>query len=842
MPAPATADELLDLIQRSGVAEEPRLRAYLKKLAETSSVPTDPQKFAGVLVRDGILTYFQAEQLLQGKYKRFTIGKYKVLEKLGAGGMAQVFLCEHKLMRRRVAIKVLPTAKANDPSSLERFYREARAVAAVDHPNIVRAYDIDQDENLHFLVMEYVDGTNLQDLVKKSGPLDLIRACHYIYAAAVGLQHAHEMGLVHRDVKPGNILLDRAGVVKILDMGLARFFNDEDDELTKKYDENVLGTADYLAPEQALDSHAVDIRADIYSLGATFYFLLTGTAPFPEGSVAQKLIWHQNRTPRPLASLRPEIPEHLVAIVDRMMAKKPEERFQTPADVMAVLAPWVTTPIAPPTDREMPQVSLAAGGITRGPASMAIPSHSTTSAGARTSIPHGMPTIAATQPRTQVAVPTLPPPHSANPQTPSPPLPGAAVWESLDTDTLGATQGDTDRNHTGNSSSIRRRRAPAPVEAGSRRLLFGLLGLVALLGTAAGVYFAFLSGDPTPQPDPKASEPLRIVVGEGENAVGTLREALAKAGPGATIVITKARVVEPALRLDRVRHKDLTIEGTMVDGHSPVIEAGSVIPALLDLYSSDGVRLKNLELDGRGVAEDGIQIHGVCPGLTIENIVVRGMKSAGVRFLNSAGDEQRPIVIERLRVLLTLPTQTALILEAAKTDTRKIQVRNSRFEGPATGPSAGVGLRIQGATTEVEFTGNRFFNLDSAIAFGRPPVERVVRVRFADNTVFQARSGLLFDYERAPANTTGKFDLTITQNYFGTTTEIAKSTVGGVVGVTATNNVQGPGSAPGNVPLKAVRIDTPTLPTPKPDDDATFLRFPGGPPEFGPTKFKAGAS
>src|SRR5262249_44283524 len=162
---------------------------------------------------------------------------------------------------------------------------EARAVAALDHPNIVRAYDIDQDENLHFLVMEYVDGANLQDLVKKSGPLDPVRAAHYIYASAIGLHHAHGMGLIHRDIKPGNILVDRSGVVKILDMGLARFFHDEEDMLTKKYDENILGTADYLAPEQAVDSHSVDIRADIYSLGATFYFLLSGQPPFPEGSV-----------------------------------------------------------------------------------------------------------------------------------------------------------------------------------------------------------------------------------------------------------------------------------------------------------------------------------------------------------------------------------------------------------------------------------------------------------------------------------------------------------------------------------------------------------------------------
>ena len=316
MPAPATADEFLDLVQKSGVVDEARIQTHLARIAEKSEVPTDPSKLAGVLVRDGLLTYFQADQLLQGKWKRFFIGKYKVLERIGVGGMGHVFLCEHKLMRRRVAVKVLPAAKAADPSSLERFYREARAVAALDHPNIVHAYDVDQDDNLHFLVMEYVDGTNLQDLVKKFGPLDLTRACHYVYGAAVGLQHAFEMGLVHRDIKPGNILVDRSGVVKVLDMGLARFFNDDEDTLTKKYDENILGTADYLAPEQAIDSHTVDIRADIYGLGGTFFYLLTGQPPFPEGTVAQKLLWHQTREPVALRTLRPDVPAELAAVVD----------------------------------------------------------------------------------------------------------------------------------------------------------------------------------------------------------------------------------------------------------------------------------------------------------------------------------------------------------------------------------------------------------------------------------------------------------------------------------------------------------------------------------------------
>src|ERR1700694_4881037 len=162
-------------------------------------MPDEPGKLAGLLVRDGVLSHFQAEQILLGKWRRFTIGKYKVLERLGAGGMGSVYLCEHMLMRRRVAVKVLPTAKAEDSSSLERFYREARAVAALDHPNIVRAYDIDQDDNLHFLVMEHVDGSSLQEIVKKAGPMDPLRAAHYIRQAALGLQHAHESaGIVHR--------------------------------------------------------------------------------------------------------------------------------------------------------------------------------------------------------------------------------------------------------------------------------------------------------------------------------------------------------------------------------------------------------------------------------------------------------------------------------------------------------------------------------------------------------------------------------------------------------------------------------------------------------------------
>lgn len=361
MPAPASIDELLKLIRKSGMVDEPRLEAYLERLRLSGPIPVDVRKLAGAMVRDGVLTYFQAEQFMLGKWRGFTIGKYKLLERIGFGGMGQVFLCEHMYMRRRVAIKVLPPAKAEEPAALGRFYREARAAAALDHPNIVRTHDIDQDGNLHFLVMEYVDGSSLLEIIKKKGPMAIDRACHYVAQTLQGLDHAFRVGVIHRDIKPGNVLVDRTGSAKILDMGLARFYHSDDDMLTKKYDEkSVLGTADYVAPEQTINSHDVDVRADIYSLGATFYYLLAGHPPFPEGTVSQKLIAHQTKRPTPVSTLRPEVPAGLNAVVERMMAKSIDERYQSPAEAFEALQPFLETELALPPDDEMPVLSPAA--------------------------------------------------------------------------------------------------------------------------------------------------------------------------------------------------------------------------------------------------------------------------------------------------------------------------------------------------------------------------------------------------------------------------------------------------------------------------------------------------
>jgi serine/threonine protein kinase len=363
MPTPATFDEFLDVLAESGLVDEKRLEAFLEQWYVASSVPENPRELAEDMLKAGLITPFQKDNLLQGKRHGYIIAdKYILLGHLGAGGMGSVYLCEHKVMRRRVALKVLPPALvAKDPEYLERFHREARAAAALDHPNIVRAHDVDQDDKFHFLVMEYVEGTNLHDLTLKEGPLDVQRAADYIAQAATGLEHAHEAGLVHRDIKPSNLLVDRKGTVKILDMGLALFFQEKGESLTQQYDASaVLGTADYLAPEQVGDSHGVDIRADIYSLGLTFFFLLTGKSPYgEEGTVAQKLLWHQLRPAKSVREFRPDVPEELAAIIDKMIAKKPAQRFQTPGEVVEALAPWaqgladaVEAEEAPPAGQE----------------------------------------------------------------------------------------------------------------------------------------------------------------------------------------------------------------------------------------------------------------------------------------------------------------------------------------------------------------------------------------------------------------------------------------------------------------------------------------------------------
>jgi eukaryotic-like serine/threonine-protein kinase len=342
MPKP-NVESFLDLVQRSGLVEKDRLQGIVARLEQESGgkLPDDVDEVARRFVADKLITQWQCEKLLEGRHKGFFLGRYKLLGQLGQGGMSMVYLGEHVLMQRLVAIKVLPKNRVTDTSYLARFHREARAAASLDHPNIVRAYDVDNDGDTHYLVMEFVDGRDLQQTVKKNGRLDYPLAADYIRQAAEGLGHAHANGLIHRDVKPANLLVDQKNVVKVLDLGLARFTDDDRASLTVQYDENVLGTADYLAPEQAVDSHGADARADIYSLGCALYFLLTGHPPFPDGTLPQRLMAHQKQMPPSIAKERPDAPADLLAICMKMMAKKPAERYSSMNEVSQALRRWL---------------------------------------------------------------------------------------------------------------------------------------------------------------------------------------------------------------------------------------------------------------------------------------------------------------------------------------------------------------------------------------------------------------------------------------------------------------------------------------------------------------------
>jgi phosphate ABC transporter phosphate-binding protein len=360
MSAPVSNPDLETLIQKSGLLAREVVTPYFSP-SKAGLGPPPPDSVLQQLLDDRLLTAFQARQLERGRYKGFFLTeKYKLLDYLGAGGMGKVYLCEHLILQRLVAIKLLQLGSGSSTEGqavVARFYREARAVATVDHPNIVRVFDVDRMGESPFMVMEYVDGTNLHELVVRHGRLAPERAAAYTRMAAAGLEHAHCAGLIHRDIKPSNILLDRCGIVKLLDLGLARFSQDpsKNEGITTRLDNNaVIGTVDFMAPEQAVNSSKVDIRSDIYSLGCTFYFLLTGRVPFPDGSLPQKIHSHQTLAPEPVSMICPRLPGELIVVIERMMEKDPADRYQTPAEVVSALAEWTSTPLAPPSAGEMP--------------------------------------------------------------------------------------------------------------------------------------------------------------------------------------------------------------------------------------------------------------------------------------------------------------------------------------------------------------------------------------------------------------------------------------------------------------------------------------------------------
>lgn len=330
-----TREKLLRNVVQSGLVNEPDVNRFAAQHADLDMLALG-QRF----VSAGMLTNYQLELICQGLVAELKVGNYEILDRLGGGGMGTVYKARHRRMKRIVALKVLLSKYCRDEAFVARFQREVETIAKLGHPNIVMAYDADESEAGHFLVMEFVEGRDLASLVQKKGPLDVATAIDFVRQTALGLAYAHSMNVIHRDIKPANLLCDKYRTVKITDLGLARISAETDQSTEGTGITQIgfaLGTPDFMPPEQALDPQSLDHRADIYSLGATLFFLLTGRVMYPGPSVMAVLLQHRDSPLPSIVDFRPDVPHELDAAFHKMVHKHPHDRFASMAEVVGAL-------------------------------------------------------------------------------------------------------------------------------------------------------------------------------------------------------------------------------------------------------------------------------------------------------------------------------------------------------------------------------------------------------------------------------------------------------------------------------------------------------------------------
>jgi serine/threonine protein kinase len=353
--------ELVRAVLRSRLLTDQEVAEYLDTFPPEKR-PPDGNALAEAMVKDERLNRWQANAILQGKEKRLVLGEFALVERIGKGGMGDVFKAVHRPSGTFAAVKVLPEEVVQQPAAkplapsestqmhstqpsvaLGRFQQEVMAASRLCHRNIVATYDAGEQDGIHYLVMEYVDGQDLGTLVQKHGPVGVVSAVGWILQAARGLQYAHSKNVIHRDIKPGNLLVDRDGTIKILDMGLARVVEEETVPLGATLAERLtvqgemLGTVDYISPEQASDTRSADRRSDVYSLGCTLYRLITGKPIYDKNSPMGKLLAHLDEPVPSLCAAQPDVSAALDLVFRKMVAKRPEDRYPSMSEVIAAL-------------------------------------------------------------------------------------------------------------------------------------------------------------------------------------------------------------------------------------------------------------------------------------------------------------------------------------------------------------------------------------------------------------------------------------------------------------------------------------------------------------------------
>jgi serine/threonine protein kinase/nitrous oxidase accessory protein NosD len=616
------------------------------------------------------------------------LGRYQLLRKLGEGGMGTVYLANDSKLDRHVAVKILPPHSVNDPAAVGRFQREAKALAQLSHPGIIQAFDSDEANGRHFLVMEFVEGMSLAQVVKEQGRLAPSVAADYVYQAAVALQHAHSKGLVHRDLKPSNLLLSADGRVKLLDLGLARFLQDQvgDPELTR--DGAGMGTPDYAAPEQFLDAHKADARSDIYALGCTLYHLLAGQVPFPGSSLHEKRKAHEIREPAPLNELCPQASAGLVVVVARMMAKRPEDRFQTAAEVADALAGHVAS---------------------SSPSFQALKNTLTWQAGQRTLTQWRARTVGMRWALAGAAVTALL-------------LIGVVlIWQPF-----GAGIRDTSDANLGTNAADRQQ--PSDSRKDDTK------------GTEKE------PKDKTDKPPGKKSGPpweepnVLTVAKDGSAQFKSINVALDQVKPGQTIRVLDDQDYDEALNLSRpASFNNITLEAVK----NARLVAVNDRQAVLSLIGVSGVTVRGFRLRADAENVTLIFVQGKCPGLLLEQIEMKAGQQAynGMEFRGAALDaEDPPVVVQDCivhKAKAAFMVMGVLVTEEySYRQTSRIILRNNLIT------DSYWGFMIAGDLKQIQVVGNRITNaLQAGIhleQFHRNTSDIVI----ANNTVSGCRGGL----------------------------------------------------------------------------------------------------